>query len=59
VGDHPGRDWDEARRFECEAEGSNIREMVFNEPWSACHWLGVDRDAALSILRDLREDLRT
>jgi hypothetical protein len=55
----PDGAWDKARRFECEVEGSNIHPMVFNEPWSACNWLGVDRDAALSILRDLRAELRT
>jgi len=55
----PDGAWDKARRFECEVEGSNIHPMVFNEPWSPCNWLGVDRDAALSILRDLRDALRT
>jgi hypothetical protein len=28
--------------------------MVFNEPWSACAWLGLDTEAARTILRDPR-----
>lgn len=55
----PDGAWDKARRFECEVEGSNIHPMVFNEPWSACAWLGLDVDIARPILTDLRAGLRT
>ena len=55
----PDGAWDKARRFECEVQGSNIHPMVFNEPWSAANWLGIDRDTARSILTDLREQLRS
>jgi hypothetical protein len=54
----PDGAWDKARRFECDVEGSNIHPMVFNEPWSACAWLGLDTEIARTILKDLREDLR-
>ncbi|MGO9873204.1 MAG: hypothetical protein ACLPVY_05340 [Acidimicrobiia bacterium] len=55
----PDGAWDKARRFECEVKGSNIRPMVFNEPWSACTWLGLDAAVARTILGDLREELRS
>jgi len=55
----PDGAWDKARRFECDVQGSNIRPMVFNEPWSACSWLGLDSGVVLSTLKDLREQLRT
>ena len=54
----PNGAWDKARHFELELEGSNIRSMVFNEPWGACAWLGLDTDDAREILNDLRAELR-
>jgi hypothetical protein len=54
----PDGAWVKARRFEADVKGSNIHVTVFNEVWSACNWLGLDRDAALPILKDLREQLR-
>jgi len=32
--------------------------MVFNEPWGACAWLGLDTDDAREILSALRAELR-
>jgi len=56
----PDGAWNKARRFECEVEGSStIRPMVFNEPWSACAWLGLDTETVRTILGDLRAALRT
>jgi hypothetical protein len=54
----PGAAWDKVRQFDSELEASGVRMMVFNEAWSACKWLGVDADAARTILNDLREQLR-
>jgi hypothetical protein len=54
----PNEAWDKARRFETELDASGIHTMVFNEPWSACAWLGLDSDVARSILTELREELR-
>jgi hypothetical protein len=54
----PNGAWDKARRFESELEGSGLRTMVFNEPWTACSWLGLDADVVRPILRDIREQLR-
>ena len=54
----PDGAWDKARRFECEVKGSNIHPMVFNEPWSACAWLGLETDEARAVLNALRDQLR-
>jgi len=54
----PNEAWDKARQFEGELTGSNMRTMVFNEPWSACSWLGLDADVARSIIDELRGELR-
>ena len=54
----PNGAWDKARRFELELRGSNIRSMVFNEPWAACAWLGLETNDARTILTELREQLR-
>lgn len=43
----PDGEWDKARRFECEVEGSNIRPMVFNEPWLA--WGGSESTSRLLV----------
>ena len=54
----PNGAWDRSRRFELELRAPNIRSMVFNEAWGACAWLGLETDAARTILRNLREHLR-
>ena len=54
----PNGGWEKARRFERELDAPTIRTMVFNEPWSACRWLGLDPDTATSILEELRAQLR-
>jgi len=55
----PNGAWDKACHFEMELEGSGVRTMVFNEASVACTWLGLDTKSVRTILRDLREDLRT
>jgi len=54
----PDGAWDKARRFQADVQGSNIRITFFNQVWSACNWLGVDRDAARAVLGNLRDQLR-
>jgi len=54
----PNGAWDKARRFESELKASGIRTMIFNEPWTACRWLGLDADVVRRILTDIREQLR-
>jgi hypothetical protein len=49
---------EKARQFVLELEGSGLSAMIFDEPWAACTWLGLDTEAARSILKDLREQLR-
>ena len=55
----PSGAWDKARHFELELEGSNLRSMVFIEPWSACAWLGLDSGDTRTILTELRRELRS
>ena len=54
----PNEAWDKMRQFEAEVEGSGVRTMVFNEPWTACSWLGLDVDVVRPILDDIRKQLR-
>jgi hypothetical protein len=49
---------DQARQFVVELEGSGLSVMVFDDPWAACTWLGLDTEAARTILKDLRGKLR-
>jgi hypothetical protein len=49
---------EKARQFVVELEGSGLSIMVFDEPWAACTWLGLDTEAARTILNNLREQLR-
>jgi hypothetical protein len=49
---------DQARQFVVELEGSGLSVMVFDDPWAACTWLGLDTEAARTILKELRGQLR-
>jgi hypothetical protein len=54
----PNQAWDKARQFETDLTAAGVQTMVFNEPWSACNWLGLSSPPVLSILKELRDQLR-
>ena len=54
----PNGAWDKARKFEVEVSESIPRMMVFNDPWTACAWLGIDAEKVRRAITELRAELR-
>jgi len=55
----PNSSWAKAKQFEGEISDTIRRIMVFNEPWTACAWLGLDADTVRPIIAELRAGLRS
>jgi hypothetical protein len=55
----PNGAWDKARKFEGGVSEAIPRIMVFNDPWTACAWLGIDPEKVRRAIAELRAELRS